>query len=370
MENSDVQSSSSTTPLSTGETYSPVPLRFHGNASEFFGIWIVNVLLTIVTLGIYSAWAKVRTTQYFHGNTELDNHRFSYLAQPLDILKGRIAAVILFGGYSLVSSFFPVAGLVFLLILMLLSPFLICSSMRFNLRMTSYRNVRFNFTGQYGEAFMCFFLLPILSIFTLWLLLPYVFSRMDRFLMSNIQYGGRQFNVKIGAQKYYVAMLVLMCLSSAVMMAFGVIAALGGLSAETLINAEDGTFNFEHVSTAVLILAGLLYFFVINAMSAYYKATIRNYILENTTIEGVASFKSNYKFVSYTVLLFTNFLAIMCSFGLALPWVKVRMTNYAITHTDVALTDNKDNIVDILGEQSTALGEEVANVFDVDVALI
>ena len=30
---------------------------FTGKASEYFGIWIVNVLLTILTLGIYSAWA-------------------------------------------------------------------------------------------------------------------------------------------------------------------------------------------------------------------------------------------------------------------------------------------------------------------------
>ncbi len=31
---------------------------FRGSASEYFGIWIVNVLLTIVTIGIYSAWPR------------------------------------------------------------------------------------------------------------------------------------------------------------------------------------------------------------------------------------------------------------------------------------------------------------------------
>ncbi len=33
-------------------------INFSGRGSEFFGIWIVNVLLSILTLGIYSAWAK------------------------------------------------------------------------------------------------------------------------------------------------------------------------------------------------------------------------------------------------------------------------------------------------------------------------
>ena len=41
------------------------PFRFTGTAREYFGIWIVNILLTIVTLGIYSAWAKVRRMRYF-----------------------------------------------------------------------------------------------------------------------------------------------------------------------------------------------------------------------------------------------------------------------------------------------------------------
>ena len=42
---------------------------FTGNASEYFGIWIVNLLLSIVTFGIYTAWAKVRRLRYFYGNT-------------------------------------------------------------------------------------------------------------------------------------------------------------------------------------------------------------------------------------------------------------------------------------------------------------
>ncbi len=45
-----------------------VSYQFHGKGGEFFGIWIVNVILSIITLGIYSAWAKVRTYQYFYGN--------------------------------------------------------------------------------------------------------------------------------------------------------------------------------------------------------------------------------------------------------------------------------------------------------------
>ena len=56
-------------------------LEFSGSAGEYFRIWIVNTFLTIITLGIYSAWAKVRTRQYFYAHTGLAGHSFEYLAK-------------------------------------------------------------------------------------------------------------------------------------------------------------------------------------------------------------------------------------------------------------------------------------------------
>ena len=73
-----------------------LPFRFHGRAGEYFRIWIVNIMLSIVTLGIYSAWAKVRNKRYFYSNTELDGSSFEYLADPVAILKGRLIAVGIF----------------------------------------------------------------------------------------------------------------------------------------------------------------------------------------------------------------------------------------------------------------------------------
>ena len=65
-------------------------IKFKGQAGEYFGIWIVNLLLTVITIGIYSAWAKVRKKKYFSSNTEIDGHSFGYHATGWQILKGRI----------------------------------------------------------------------------------------------------------------------------------------------------------------------------------------------------------------------------------------------------------------------------------------
>src|SRR6478735_8819447 len=82
-------------------------LRFEGSGGEYFKIWIVNLALSIVTLGIFSAWAKVRSKRYFYGNTYIGEHGFDYHGSPLRILVGRIIALAILLGYSATIHFAP-----------------------------------------------------------------------------------------------------------------------------------------------------------------------------------------------------------------------------------------------------------------------
>ena len=112
-------------------------LEFQGKAPEYFRIWIVNLCLTLLTLGIFSPWAKVRTKRYLYSHTLLDGTPFQYLGRPLPILKGRLIAVALlliyFVSRHLVTSVLPLvlaAGLV-------LAPWAIARSAAFNARYLS-----------------------------------------------------------------------------------------------------------------------------------------------------------------------------------------------------------------------------------------
>jgi uncharacterized membrane protein YjgN (DUF898 family) len=126
-------------------------LQFTGSGSEYFRIWIVNLLLSILTLGIYSAWAKVRREQYFHRNTVLDGSGFDYHGDPKAILKGRIIAVtlllILAGIDNLVHSLYYPA----LLLLSPLLPWMLIRSFTFRARNTSFRGLHFDFRGTYWK---------------------------------------------------------------------------------------------------------------------------------------------------------------------------------------------------------------------------
>ena len=127
-----------------GDTSHPEYFEFRGTGREYFSIWIVNLVLSILTLGIYSAWAKVRTKKYFYQNTYVSGRSFDYHATGLQILIGRIIVIVGLVAYSILAAI-PVVGLFLLLGLLFLIPYLLVRSLRFNARMSSWSNVRFNF---------------------------------------------------------------------------------------------------------------------------------------------------------------------------------------------------------------------------------
>jgi uncharacterized membrane protein YjgN (DUF898 family) len=73
----------------------PVFIQFTANGSDYFPIWITNLLLTIVTFGIYGPWAKVRREKFFHQHTIIDGDALDYHGNPVKILIGRIITTVL-----------------------------------------------------------------------------------------------------------------------------------------------------------------------------------------------------------------------------------------------------------------------------------
>ncbi|MDQ9092820.1 YjgN family protein [Pseudoalteromonas haloplanktis] len=341
-------------------------VQFSGQAGEFFGIWTVNILLSILTLGIYSAWAKVRTYRYFYANTQIDGHSFDYLATPIQILKGRILAVVVFVIYSLVVQLLPLIGLLFALGFLLAMPWIINQGLRFNMRMTRHRNVRFAFSGNYGDAFVNFVLLPIASVFTLYLLLPYALKRMDQYLHENISYGNKAINVNLKGETYYMATLITIGVAIAGLVIFGIFAGLSGV-AMSVGNVDAKSLSISTIFFPLLIMA--LYIAFLTLISAVYQSIIRNHIFNSSEFSDVTSFKSDLKAADYAMLLFTNTLAIIFSLGMAYPWAKIRKARLLAKATEVTIYSGALSIIDTAQQEQSSFAEEAANVFDIDISL-
>lgn len=137
-------------------------LVFTGNGAEYFRIWVVNLALTVATLGIYSAWAKVRKTQYFWQNTQFNGYRFNYHGSPVAVLRGRVLAVLLFVAYSWSFDISATVALVTIGVLCLLAPWLFLRAQEFKLRNTSYRGLRFGFDMRMPSTYPKLLLLALL----------------------------------------------------------------------------------------------------------------------------------------------------------------------------------------------------------------
>ncbi len=320
-----------------------IKFKFTGNGAEFFKIWIVNIFLSIITLGIYSAWAKVRTNKYFYGNTWLNDSAFDYLADPVTILKGRVIAVVLFLAYVLSGEFYPEISGILLLVFLIFLPWLISKSLRFRMRYTAYRNIRFGFDGTVWEAAKAYTLMLLLLPFTLGLLFPYMIYMQARYFVSNTRYGIDQFTFTVSSGQYYRIYL-----TAAFALFLSVIA--------------SGIMGLLNPLLSVLVLmAG--YVLVVT----FIQVETINLMFDNTQL-GDHSFSSSLEIWPYFKLYFVNTIAIILTLGLFYPWAKVRIARYRTENLQMMLQGNLDHYVEAQQQDVKALGEEAGDIFDIDLA--
>lgn len=381
-----------TTTLDPQATPQEHRFRFTGTGGEYFAIWIVNLLLSIITLGIYSAWAKVRREQYFHRNTLLDDQPFDYTGDPVRILIGRIVALVVIGVGSTLQNINLALALGVTAVFFLLFPWVVVRSMRFRARNTRYRNLAFSFTGTTFDAIKAYFwifvaLLPaVVMSFYLWpelqelqhnpemanspeftkqmlglaasggvsmllllVLWPAYQCHIKSFLHRHLRYGNAQGGFDGGVGAFY----------GAVFRAFGV-----GLLTLLLIVAIAFAAKLLEQAWLLLLIYPTLFL-----PQAAYTVNLTNVTYQHASIGG-QRFVSDMKITEMAWLLFTNLLLLAVTLGLAWPWVKVRLARYRLEHMSLLMAPGTvDAILGEVQKNPSAFGEEAAEFLDVDISL-
>ena len=483
-----IQTSNQT--LNQKNTQKSTPIIFQGQTSEYFGIWIVNLLLSIVTLGIYSAWAKVRRKKYFYNNTLIDNVGFDYHAKPISILKGRLIAVALL----IIAAINPILQSLVFLIIFIVLPWLVVRGSIFNARNTSHRGLRFDFIGTVGQAVRVFIGLPLLTMITLGLAAPYAAHEKNQFLMNNHRFGLSQFDMKRVVKGFYKVYTILIIVpligilaaiaipayqtyvnkakaasnpkQSQLMLPTNIAAfapvnpyktqqklvlAVNEVAAEKPAEAEVKTPEIKTVERVYsdsnpppaelavapvtglaaeeiaamptevqvqpieveiqekrqeqdlqkiqeqleqmeyansqeptseqkmqewmqipsmwlfMLLGSLAYLLFIFGFLGYLQARIGNLIWNNTTLDKL-SFNSSLRARDFAWLYFSNIIAIMLTFGLATPWAQIRMARYRASKLQIVGDVDFDQFVGDKKAEVKATGEEIAEMFDVDLS--
>ncbi len=343
----------------------PLPFRFTGNGSEYFRIWIVNLLLTVLTLGIYGAWAKVRRLKYFYGSTELAGARFDYHGDPLVILKGRLFAIGLFLVYTAATNVISIWSLVALVFLAIVLPWLLRNSFRFRMRNSSYRGLRFGFDGSVGAAYETFLLHPFIMFFTLYLAGPLFHARLKQYQHGNSRYGTARFGFSANVGDFYGAYGLIMVLFFGAMM-LSIFAMIGVIAAAAVTGGEDGP-NPEMIAAAT----GIVFLGIIGStilLTPLWIARIQNLVWNHTTLDE-HRFSSEIKVWPLLVIMLGNFFLIMLTLGLYSPWAAVRVARYRVESMAMLPAGDIDAFVASEAEAVSAMGEETTEVFDFDIGL-
>jgi len=351
-------------------------LKFHGTGREYFGIWIVNLLLTIVTLGIYSAWATVRTNRYFCGATELDGSRFGYHAQPKAILIGRLIAAAFFIPYAVLQHISPIASLILLLIGLTVLPWLIVRAMRFRMRVLSYRNIRFGFDDSPPAvklAYRYYFWMPLLVIPTAGLIWPYIQHQHAKYLTTRIRYGNTAMGFKADVGAYYVAYLQIILAEMGIAFALALIMVLGFLLYHVL-SLQPGLRHLMHsplFKSGGVALAGIAIALIYPSFIALILA-FRNWLQHvtyNRITLGDMSVHADYRPWRLFTLYLGNIVMIIFTLGFAYPWVKCRTVRYLIDHIELTAPTGLHQFHAGTADDANAVADQVASIFDVDIGI-
>ncbi len=344
--------------------------EFSGTGGEYFRIWIVNVLLSILTLGIYSAWAKVRNKQYFYGSTTLKGASFEYTANPVNILKGRILVVSVLLVYQVVVVYAPLlAGLMGLAFVFLL-PWVVVQALAFNARYSSYRNLRFHFDGKYPEAFRYYILWTIFAIFTLGLAYPYAIYLRKGFMVNRSRYGQTSFEFSARARYFYIvyviATLAVVGLFVGMGVLFGGIAAIAG----TFADAQAGTG--DPGKAYALIIAMMVMYLTVMAVvlgtAIVVQTLITNYVFQHTKLGGLGlDMRMDPMRVLWIQL--SNVVVIVLSIGMMIPWARVRIVRYRLSCLSLLEREPLDGFLASEREKITATGTEMGDALDLDLGL-
>lgn len=304
-------------------------LAFHGTGGGLFGVYIRNILLTIITLGIYYCWGKIKVRRYMIGHTEFLGDRFAFHGTGRELLNGCGKAFLIIFVLGLMGSFpelmklgqgpqFVAQAVTSLVVFLFFIPLAMISSFRYRLTRSSWREIRFSFWGKAHEFMAVFGLGSILTGLTLGFYYPFFLTRKYAYMISHVHFGNHSFQFS-------------------------------GKGRDLL-----GAFLKALLLTIPTLGIGWFWFL----------ARKQRYFWEHTSL-GSTRFRSTVTGKGLLTLNLWNLLLLVLTIGIAWPWVKIRRTQFILDNLLVVGPLDLEGIQQD-AQASTATGEGLAGFLNAD----
>lgn len=312
-------------------------LKYHGEGGSLFKIYIVNILLTIVTLGLYYPWAKAKLLTYHYAETEMHESRFAFLGTGKEIFRGFIKAILIFGVWYAGMMYIVIQmqtgadvmmflGLYYLwmFILMLIMPLAIVGSLKYRLSRTTWRGIHMKYSGNVKSMYGVFLKGILLSVITFGFYGPWFIVNVRKEIMKNVKLGDLKFNF-IG---------------------------------------DGGSFF------GISIAGYLLSIITLGIYSFQWKANIHNFYIDNVTLqrgEENAKLKASTTGLGFFKLQVGNMFIVALTFGLATPYAIIRTLKYYTETLDMSGDINFDEIKQEEIDDADATGDSLLDAFEMDI---
>src|SRR4051812_32077510 len=234
-------------PATGGAAAPSQQFAYDGRLGELFGIFFVNLLLSIVTLGFYRFWAKTRMRRYIWSRVSLDGDAFEYTGTGGELFIGFLIVVGIFFAATVLKSVIDlssppdsplplIAGLLFALVVVYLVFVARYAAQRYRLTRTLWRGIRGGMTGSAWAWGFKAMLLGVLTAITLGFAGPWAQMRLLDDRMNNSYFGDAKAELHSSSGPLYVAFLIGIVITVVGMIViFGVMA---GIAAGTGLRAE------------------------------------------------------------------------------------------------------------------------------------
>ncbi|MCD2515820.1 DUF898 domain-containing protein [Massilia sp. G4R7] len=349
---------------------------FSGDGREYFRIWVVNLLLSLATLGVYSAWAKVRRLQYFDRNTHLAGATFDFHGNPRAVLVGRLLSVVLLAAYHYAFGFSTAFGVAVIIGLLAAFPYLMRGALRFRLGNTRYRGLWLGFDGAIAQAYLAWlppalvFVLPgallatypgspelaglVLPFYVFW---PLMHARLRRFQHAHLLFGDQHSGYAVKARSFYKPYLVVFVASLCAVIAMALIV---GVTTYLADGRNGGLLG-------PIVSAVLVSYFMYLLAGPYMVVRISNLAWSNTTFPGVR-IRSTLPVGAFMRLQTKNVLLTLVTLGLYRPFAVVDVYRFRLAHVQIEVDGDIEAFANHVAKRGGAAGDGAADGFGIDLS--
>jgi uncharacterized membrane protein YjgN (DUF898 family) len=308
-------------------------LNFLGTGTELLGITLLNMVLSIVTLGLYYPWARVNRLKFLYQNTYLNDTPFVFSGTGKELFKGFVkffvAIVVVYGIYIWAQTTHDVttvllATLLLVLFFACIVPLAIHGALRYRLSRTSWRGIHFGYRGDRGQLFMDMWLGYFLSAITFGLYNSWFVTKLRTYIIGNVRFGNVYFGYDgEGGELFWI-------------------------------NFKGGVLTF--------LTLGLYYF--------WYKAEFMRYFANHTYLEHDGKkvyLEAHYSGGDLFGLIIVNLLISLFTFGFGVPFAEVRTAKFMLDHLHIPADINFDNLAQTEDDYSDATGDDVLDYLDMGI---